>query len=231
MGKENAIYFLNDSSLDELEASKGATLVYTHKEIQEYQRKINEEEHELADTKITLGERQIDLDKLSQIGFFKRLINYSAIKERKTALINEIAQLSKKVEEIEASLNAQRNVMSNMKRGVNDLYAAIARVGVSPEDVIEEYYRIKAELEEKEKNAKLAEAEKKLEEKAVSETTSSNLNYAAEETQPTEKDKKVERVAPQNRQQKTMSPLERFNARMEKHKVMTGKTENQRGDN
>lgn len=150
MANEHAKFFLSEDSLEALAASKGATiLVQFPKEIEETQTSIDSMKNERADCALQIEGMQKGYEDLFKLPFMQRLFNGKKIKEEKAEYIKKIGDLATKITSLDSLISDHETYIKSLKSAIDEFVKALANVGVKPQDVVEEYHRIKDVLERK----------------------------------------------------------------------------------
>lgn len=197
MANNVARSFLNDTSVVLLENSEGA------KNVVKKQQEISEFEQKEIDTRLELellfkksSENNKAICDLRGIGFFGRLFKKKEIQAQieklegiKRELDNDISATVDRIDLIE-------KILGRLKTELAKYAEELAKVGLTPEDIIAEYNLIKQELAEKaqSKPAPVQEAPKA-------------------ETKPV-------KITTGTKQTTRLSPIDRFNNRMKKFQEM-----------
>ena len=197
MANNIARSFLNDTSVILLESSEGA------KNVVKKQQEISEFEQKEIDTRVELellfkksSENNKAICDLRGIGFFGRLFKKKEIQAQieklegiKRELDNDISATVDRIDLIE-------KILGRLKTELAKYAEELAKVGLTPEDIIAEYNLIKQELAEKAqaKPAPVQEAPKS-------------------ETKPV-------KITTGTKQTTRLSPIDRFNNRMKKFQEM-----------
>lgn len=197
MANNIARSFLNDTSVILLDGSEGA------KNVVKKQQEINEMEQKVIDARVDLerlfknsSDNNKEICDLRGIGFFGRLFKKKEIEAKlaklegiKRELDNDISATVDRIELIE-------KILGRLKTEFAKYSEELAKVGLTPEDIIAEYNLIKQELVEK-AQAKPASVQEspKAETKPVKTTTGT-------------------------KQTTRLSPVDRFNNRMRKFQEM-----------
>ena len=181
--------FLNDESLELLNNSYGAkNVVAKQKEIQEMEQKA-------LDTRVDLellfrksSENNKAICELRGIGFFGRLFKKKEIQAELAKLEGIKREFDNDISATVDRIDLIEKIVGRMKTELAKHTAELAKVGLTPEDIIAEYNLITKELEEKAK---------------------------AKPAVPVQESKSA-KITTGTKQSSRMSPLDKFNNRMRK---------------
>ena len=192
MKSYHAKIFLVEDSLELLEESKGVKILIRNPEIiQNYMNDIRYYDDAIAQGDSMINSKISQLESLHNIRGLKALFNKAQIKKEKDALNKEIEDTRLKIQEFINKKNESLVIVSNLKKEIDEFVKVLNNIKVKPEEIIEEYYRIKQKLENNEKQE----------------------NNSSVNTPKKENIKTVE----QNKSKSTKSAIDRFNSRMAKH--------------
>lgn len=193
MANNVARSFLNDTSLILLESSEGA------KNVVKKQQEIKDMEQKAIDTRVDLeglfrnsSDNNKAICELRGIGFFGRLFKKKEIEAKLAKLEGIKRELDNDISATVDRIDLIEKILGRLKTEFAKYSEELAKVGLTPEDIIAEYNLIKQELIEKAqaKPAPVQEAPK-AEQKPAKITTGS-------------------------KQSTRLSPLDKFNNRMKK---------------
>ena len=197
MANNVARSFLNDTSVVLLENSEGA------KNVVKKQQEISEFEQKEIDTRLELellfkksSENNKAICDLRGIGFFGRLFKKKEIQAQMEKLEGIKRELDNDISATVDRIDLIEKILGRLKTELAKYAEELAKVGLTPEDIIAEYNLIKQELAEKAqaKPAPVQEAPKA-------------------ETKPV-------KITTGTKQTTRLSPIDRFNNRMKKFQEM-----------
>lgn len=197
MANNIARSFLNDTSVILLDGSEGA------KNVVKKQQEINEMEQKVIDARVDLerlfknsSDNNKEICDLRGIGFFGRLFKKKEIEAKLAKLEGIKRELDNDISATVDRIDLIEKILGRLKTEFAKYSEELAKVGLTPEDIIAEYNLIKQELVEK-AQAKPASVQEspKAETKPVKTTTGT-------------------------KQTTRLSPVDRFNNRMRKFQEM-----------
>lgn len=199
--------FLNDGSNALLESSEGAkNVIIKKREIDDFKKKEIDARVELEQLLRESSENNEAICEIRGIGFFGRLFKKKEIEAKlarlegvKRKLDNDINATVERIELIE-------KILGRLQTEFSKYAEELAKVGLTPEDIISEYNLIKQELAEK---AQVKDSSKKPESKQVKEDKMSESKPIKSTTE--------------TKQSTRISPIDRFNDRMRKYQEMQAK--------
>lgn len=193
MANNVARSFLNDTSLILLESSEGA------KNVVKKQQEIKDMEQKAIDTRVDLeglfrnsSDNNKAICELRGIGFFGRLFKKKEIEAKLAKLEGIKRELDNDISATVDRIDLIEKILGRLKTEFAKYSEELAKVGLTPEDIIAEYNLIKQELIEKAqaKPAPVQEAPKA--------------------------EQKPAKITAGSKQSTRLSPLDKFNNRMKK---------------
>ena len=198
-----ARHFLSDRGYKQLESSEGAkNVVHRKKKIGELRLSISRLKNYIGRNDRKIAKKQEKVDELLAIGFFKTLLSFGKIKKERQALEAEITGLKAQNEGYETEICGIDYEIEVLIGQIKDYEKKLASVGITAEDIMEEYKLILKEFEEREKQEEVAKFEAAKAEQAAQETPKP-ANKPARQT-----------------------PLEKFKARQIKHEEIVASRQN-----
>lgn len=209
MKNEKARLFLSDSSRKDLESSVGTrNVVKKRMLIEKCAGLVSQQKANIESRRKKIDDNLEQIARLDKTGFFKKAFSFFEIKRKKEALEEQNGIIESEIKSFETSKETFERDIQMLEDEIAEFAKVLSDAGVTPEDIMVEYYLILKEFEEREKQM---EEEAKLAAKKTAESP-------APVQQPK---KKVAQVPSQNKQSiGRRSQIDRFNARMEKHEKM-----------
>lgn len=196
-----ARHFLSDRGYKQLESSEGAkNVVHKKKKIGELRLSISRLRNYIGRNERKIAKKQEKVDELLAVSFWKTLMSFGKIKKERQTLEDEIAAIKAQNEGYETEIYGFDYEIEVLLNQIKEYEKRLKAVGLTADDIMEEYKLILKEFEEREKQAEAAKfAEVKAEQ--VSQDTPKPSNKPARQT-----------------------PIEKFKARQVKHEaIVTGR--------
>lgn len=152
MAKENAYLFLSDSSLEELEKSKGAMILIHYPEcIEMYKKEIARLTEEKKPIMLESEELKKGYEDLFRLPLAQRIFGAKKIREEKQDYVNKISMVAKKLADIDSLMADYHYYILEASQEIDQFTHMLFNINLEPKDVIEAYQEIRAMLEAKEK--------------------------------------------------------------------------------
>ena len=198
MAKDFVNHFLSEKSLEDLEKSKGAVLlIHKPKILEKHKQTIKDREEELVGLREELKKAQENMDKAES--FFRNLFGGKKAKEEKIEARKNLCIVQAKIERIETDLKMLKTLVSVMKKEIQEFTETLHYIGLTQQDIIDGYNRIKWNFAEKEKEEQEAQRLREYRQAKAQE----ELNSQKSTSKP-----------------QRMTPREKFEARQRKHEQM-----------
>lgn len=196
MSKDNAIIFLSEESLEALESSKGVIHLITFPRlIEENNAKITELEAKRAGFVSQMEEEKNLVNGYSKLPWIKRITKKA--KETHAEHTAKLGELARIVADFDSEIGELFMENRNMTYAYNQFVKALANINIEPQDVIDEYHRIKDMLEKK---ARGEWVEPTIETPAVHEEAPAKVEVAPVREEPiAQNSKKVQRLSPREK--------------------------------
>ena len=192
-----ARHFLSDRGYKQLESSEGAkNVVHKKKKIGELRLSISRLRNYIGRNEKKIAKKQEKVDELLAVGFWKTVMSFGKIKKERLALESEIAAIKAQNDAYDSEIYGIDYEIEVLLGQIKDYEKKLAAVGITAEDILEEYKLILKEFEEREKQEEAAKFE-----------------AAKAEREAQESPKLATKPARQ-------TPIERFRARQAKHEEM-----------
>ena len=192
-----ARHFLSDRGYKQLESSEGAkNVVHKKKKIGELRLSISRLRNYIGRNEKKIAKKQEKVDALLAVGFWKTVMSFGKIKKERLALESEIAAIKAQNDAYDSEIYGIDYEIEVLLGQIKDYEKKLAAVGITAEDILEEYKLILKEFEEREKQEEAAKFE-----------------AAKAEREAQESPKLATKPARQ-------TPIERFRARQAKHEEM-----------
>lgn len=216
MAKENAYLFLSDSSLEELEKSKGAMILIHYPEcIEIYKKEIARLTEEKKPIILESEELKKGYEDLFRLPLAQRIFGAKKIREEKQDYVNKISIVAKKLAEIDSLMADYHYYILEASQEIDQFTHMLFNINLEPKDVLEAYQEIRAMLEAKEKGIVIP-AEPVAEEVAP-----------AEEVVPAEEVKKPAQPKTTGTKEARLSPREKFERRLARTKEIQEQSQRQ----
>lgn len=215
MKNEKARLFLSDSSKSLLESSAGTrNVVKKQMLIDKCKGLVKEYNDSIEKRRKKIDENLAVLEELKKLSLLKKLFSLSENKRKRDALTEENGILSSEIKSIEASKESFERDIQMLEGEIAEFAKVLAEAGVTPEEIMVEYFLILKELEENEKQIEEAKA------------------AAAKKPEQVVSKPKTKQVPSQNKHTSgRMSQIDRFNARLRKHEEMKANSSENAGNN
>lgn len=142
--------FLNDESVALLDASEGArNIVEKQKEIGEFKQKQIDARVELESLYRNSSENNKELGEIMSIGFFGKLFKKKEIEAKRAELEGVKRNIDDDINATIQKLDLIEKILNRLNAEFRRCSEELAKVGLTPEDIIAEYNLIKQELAEK----------------------------------------------------------------------------------
>lgn len=217
MKKELVEKYLSTKSLEDLEQSKVATILIAGRaQVAEYDKAQAEVMKDYDACVLRLDSLQADLEKLLAATFMQRVFKIKNYKEKKQELIGLIAAEKSVVDGLVATLGTGYATKGIALKKIDDFVALLKKDGLTEAEVIEEYNRLKEMFEKQAQEPEVV-------------PVAQEVAKLQPETTTSAKSTRTEQNSKDNRR---MTPLEKFNARMAKYeaKVASSSAPTQKGE-
>ncbi len=217
MAKENAYLFLSDSSLEELEKSKGAMILIHYPEcIEMYKKEIARLTEEKKPIMLESEELKKGYEDLFRLPLAQRIFGAKKIREEKQDYVNKISMVAKKLADIDSLMADYHYYILEASQEIDQFTHMLFNINLEPKDVIEAYQEIRAMLEAKEKGIVIP-----------AEPVAREVAPAAEEVVPAEQIKKPAQPKTTGTKEARLSPREKFERRLARTKEIQEQSQRQ----
>ena len=158
--KKDPIDYLSEESLEKLEQSEGAViLVHKLAEHSELSEKHIKNLSEFRKYDAIISEKKKEIEFAQKQSFVKRFIHMKTVKEKVEELKAEIEVAKKKIEEVLEEDKRVYEQMIKLEREVNSFKQMIRRFGIKPQEIVDEYHKIKKRFQAERKGQGSEESE------------------------------------------------------------------------
>lgn len=152
-----ARHFLNDRGFKQLESSEGAVnVVHKKKKIGELTASISRLDNFIGRNEKKLAKKEAKIAELDSIGFVKKLLSLGKIKKEKAVIQAEIDAIKEQTASYEAERSVAEYEIVFLSNEIKRFEKKLAAVGLTAEDIIEEYKAIVEEIKQREAERKTA---------------------------------------------------------------------------
>ena len=217
MAKENAYLFLSDSSLEELEKSKGAMILIHYPEcIEIYKKEIARLTEEKKPIILESEELKKGYEDLFRLPLAQRIFGAKKIREEKQDYVNKISMVAKKLADIDSLMADYHYYILEASQEIDQFTHMLFNINLEPKDVLEAYQEIRAMLEAKEKGIVIP-----------AEPVAREVASAAEQVAPAEEVKKPAQPKTTGTKEARLSPREKFERRLARTKEIQEQSQRQ----
>ena len=198
-----ARHFLNDRGFKQLESSEGAVnVVHKRKKIGELEISISRLKGYIGRNDKKIAKKEAKLAEIDSISYVKKLLSFGKIKKERAVLEDEIAAIKEQSTGYDTEIKNAEYEIIFLRNEIKRFSKKLEAVGLTVEDIIEEYKEIVAELKQREESKKSAPAN-------VSGQAAENISVAAKSSKP-----------------ERQTPLQKFKARQAKHEEIVASRQN-----
>ena len=147
MAQDSAEQILKYENLTELENSEGAKhLIMYPRNIVDYKSVIETLETDRAKEIKEIENLQIELDDLKKIKWWKKIFQYSKYDEKREEILKKMGDLSADIAHLDMLIGDFKGNIKELEEKIDIFLKKLIALGITPDEVIAEYNRVKAEL-------------------------------------------------------------------------------------
>lgn len=160
--------FLSEESLEALDASKGAQILFVQiPKYDELKEKHDEGIAKFSECDNMIHQKKKELKEIDEKGFFSWVFGFAKLRKQKKEIEREIAEIDADITKILQETGVYYHEMTPIRKEIDDFRKTLRMFGLDLDDVKNEYFRIRMMLEREKRQAESGiKTESKTEQKA-----------------------------------------------------------------